>query len=440
MQNYVFVIDSNFQPLNPIHPARARDLLNKNKAAVFRTYPFTLILKAAIENPSLKPYQLKIDPGAKVTGLAIIQGEDVIWAAELSHRGALIKKSLDSRRAARRNRRNRNTRYRQARFLNRLRPEGWIPPSLMHRVFTIETWVRRICKFVPVTEIVMELVRFDTSLLQNPEISGTSYQQGELFGYEVREYLLEKYSRECAYCGAKDVPLEVEHIHPKSKGGSDRVSNLCIACHKCNQKKADKDVAEFLKKKPEVLKRVIAQAKAPLLDAARSVPGGSFPQANSLAVNQTRWKLFETLKALGLPVLTSSGGRTKYNRCRLQLPKHHWIDAVCVGHVDELILRTHQPLAIRCKGQGGRQKAALNKHGYPIRHNPLRPILGWSTGDIVLATITSGKYRGEYIGRIAPKSNGNCTFTPNGCKAFSSSLKYMTRIHCKDGYEYGFAR
>ena len=420
----MFVVDENLQPLNPIRPARARDLLNKGKAAVFRTYPFTLILKVKIENPSLKPYQLKIDPGSKVTGLAIVQGEDVIWTAELSHRGGVIKKSLDSRRSFRRNRRNRATRYRQARFLNRKRPQGWIPPSLMHRVLTIETWVRRICKFVPVIEIVMELVRFDTQLLQNPEIDSVEYQQGELFGYEVGEYLLEKWARQCAYCGVKDVPLEVEHICPKSKGGTDRVSNLCLSCHKCNQKKGNKDISDFLKKKPEVLKRVLAQAKTPLLDAA--------------AINATRWKLFETLKILGLPIITSSGGKTKYNRCRLQFPKTHWIDAACVGQVDSLILRTHQPLLIQCKGQGGRQKAALNKHGYPIRHNPLRPILGWSTGDIALATITSGKYLGEYVGRIAPKSNGNCTFTPFGGKAFSSNLKYMTRIHCKDGYEYGF--
>lgn len=426
MQNYVFVIDSSKCPLNPIPPARARELLTKGKASVFRMYPFTIILKTAIENPSLKPYQLKIDPGSKITGLAIVQGEDVIWASVLSHRGSLIKKSLDSRSDVRCNRRSRNTRYRQARFLNRKRPEGWLPPSLMHRVLTIETWVKRICKFVPVSEVVMELVRFDTQKLQNPEINGTEYQQGELFGYEVRQYLLEKWFRQCAYCGVKNVPLEIEHIHPKSKGGSDRVSNLCLSCHKCNQKKGNKDISEFLKKKPEVLKRILAQAQRTLLDAA--------------AINATRWKLFETLKTISLPVLTSSGGRTKYNRCRLQLPKQHWIDAACVGQVNELILRTQQPLLIQCRGQGGRQKAALNKHGYPIRHNPLRPIWGWSTGDIVKATITSGKYLGKYVGRIAPKSNGNCTFTPFGGKAFSSSLKYMTRIHCKDGYEYGFTR
>jgi hypothetical protein len=39
MPNYVFVIDTKKQPLNPIHPGRARKLLNSGKAAVWRTYP-----------------------------------------------------------------------------------------------------------------------------------------------------------------------------------------------------------------------------------------------------------------------------------------------------------------------------------------------------------------------------------------------------------------
>ncbi|WP_197047582.1 HNH endonuclease, partial [Planktothrix serta] len=65
--------------------------------------------------------------------------------------------------------------------------------------------------------------------LENPEISGIEYQQGELQGYEVRQYLLEKWSRKCAYCGVENVPLEVEHIHPKSQGGTDRISNLTVA-------------------------------------------------------------------------------------------------------------------------------------------------------------------------------------------------------------------
>ena len=91
-------------------------------------------------------------------------------------------------------------------FLNRKRPQGWLSPSLMHRVLTTESWVKRLCKFASVGEIRQELVKFDTQALDKPEISGCEYQQGTLFGYEVREYLLAKWKRKCAYCGVKNVP------------------------------------------------------------------------------------------------------------------------------------------------------------------------------------------------------------------------------------------
>ncbi len=179
-----------------------------------------------------------------------------------------MKSDLQSRAAIRRSRRNRKTRYRKSRFSNRKRSKDWLPPSLMHRVLTIETWVKRICRYVPVTVIAMELVKFDTQTLSNPETKGIAYQQGELFGYEVKEYLLAKWGRNCVYCGKENVPLEVEHIEPKSIGGSDRVSNLTLSCRCCNQKKGNKPIEEFLKKKPDLLTKIKATAKTPLRDAA----------------------------------------------------------------------------------------------------------------------------------------------------------------------------
>lgn len=128
----VFVLDSEKRPLSPVHPGRARQLLGAGKAAVHRRYPFTLILKRAVEQPTPAPLRLKIDPGAKATG-------EVIWAAELTHRGGVIKAGLDTRRAARRGRRQRRTRYRPARFQNRERRPGWLPPSLCSRVENILT-------------------------------------------------------------------------------------------------------------------------------------------------------------------------------------------------------------------------------------------------------------------------------------------------------------
>ncbi len=79
-------------------------------------------------------------------------------------------------------------------------------------------------------------------LMRNPDIQGKEYQQGTLAGYETRELLLEKWNRECAYCGAKDVPLQIEHIQPRAKGGSNSITNLTLSCQKCNTKKGSKDV------------------------------------------------------------------------------------------------------------------------------------------------------------------------------------------------------
>jgi 5-methylcytosine-specific restriction endonuclease McrA len=115
-------------------------------------------------------------------------------------------------------------------------------PSLRSRVDNVLTWAKRLINFAPVSGIVVETVRFDTQLIQNPEISGVEYQQGELAGYEVREYLLEKWGRTCAYCGTGNVPLEVEHIVPRVKGGSNRISNLTLSCKPCNQAKGSKDI------------------------------------------------------------------------------------------------------------------------------------------------------------------------------------------------------
>ncbi|MBP5977326.1 RRXRR domain-containing protein [Brasilonema sp. CT11] len=170
-QNYVFVLDTNQKPLSPCRPVTARKLLNTNKAAVFRRYPFTIILKKEVTDTP-EPIALKLDPGSKTTGIALLQGEKVVFGAELNHRGQAIKASLDSRRAIRRNRRARHTRYRQPRFLNRTRLHRWLAPSLQHRVETTLTWVGRFVRFAPIGSIAQELVRFDLQRLENPEISG----------------------------------------------------------------------------------------------------------------------------------------------------------------------------------------------------------------------------------------------------------------------------
>jgi hypothetical protein len=119
----VFVVDAKKQPLQPVHPGRARLLLSSGKAAVLKRYPFTLVLKVVIAAPQVQPLRLKLDPGSKVTGIALVNevSGDVVFAAELSHRGHAVKEALDARRAVRRSRRARHTRYRKARWRNRRR-------------------------------------------------------------------------------------------------------------------------------------------------------------------------------------------------------------------------------------------------------------------------------------------------------------------------------
>lgn len=424
MQNYVFLIDTNKQRLNPVTPKQARRLLEKGKAAVYRQYPFTLILKTAIDYPTIRPLILKLDPGSKFTGIVLLNGENVIWCAELEHRGYQIKDALLSRRQLRSSRRNRKTRYRKPRFDNRKRSDNWLPPSLEHRILTTQTWVKRLMRYAPITELWVEKVKFDMQQMQNPEISGVEYQQGKLQGYQVREYLLEKWDRECTYCGKKDVPLQIEHIQPKSKGGSNRVSNLCLACEKCNQKKGNKLIEEFLQKKPQILHKIKTQAKKPLKDAA--------------ALNATRNKLVKVLSDL-LPTRTATGAQTKYNRIKLNLSKQHWIDAACVGDIDNLRLLTNQPLKIKCNGHGTRQMCRTDQYGFPARYVPrFKFVKGFQTGDIVKAVVTSGKKIGEYIGRIATRSTGSFNISTREKLVQGISYKYCKTIHKKDGYSYAF--
>jgi 5-methylcytosine-specific restriction endonuclease McrA len=423
----VFVLDQTLQPLNPVRPARARILLSSGKAAVYRTYPFTLILHRVIEQPVLVPLRLKIDPGALTTGLALVNDAtgEVVWAAELEHRSFAVKRALDTRRAVRRSRRARHTRYRQPRWSNRRRRAGWLAPSLESRIAQVLTWVSRLRRLCPLTSLSLELVKFDTQALQDPEISGVEYQQGSVMGYEVREYLLEKWHRTCAYCGKQNLPLQIDHIVPRAKGGTDRASNLTLACEACNQTKDSQDVGEFLKDKPEVLARLLAQAEAPLRDAA--------------AVNTTRWALYERLKALGLPLEGGSGGRTKFNRSRQGLPKMHWLDAACVGASTPAGLRLEAvvPLTIKASGHGKRQMCGVNEAGFPIRHRKRQKVhRGYQTGDLVRAVIPAGKKAGTYVGRVLARATGSFDLVMKTGRIEGISHRYCNPLHRNDGYSY----
>jgi 5-methylcytosine-specific restriction endonuclease McrA len=428
----VFVLSHDRQPLDPCHPARARKLLGHGRAAVFRLAPFTIMLRERTAAQSVThPLRVKIDPGSRTTGLAVVNDAtgQVVWASHLEHRGQQVHERLVARASIRRHRRQRHTRYRPQRFLNRRRPTGWLPPSLERRIANATTWVARLRRWCPVGAISQELVTFDTHLLANPEISGVLYQQGTLSGYEVREYLLEQWGRTCAYCGATGAPFEVDHIIPQSRpGGTDRVSTLCLACHACNQAKGNRTPTEWRPNDPRC-QTVAERARQPLHDAA--------------AVNTTRWALYRRLEASGLPVEAGTGGRTTWNRTHRGLDKTHWLDAACVGAStpDHLLVRGSTPLAIRAMGRGNRQVCRTDAYGVPIRHRSrVNRHFGFAQGDVIGATVPRPSiYAGSYLGRVGVRASGKFDVVDarSGRRAHGIHHRHCRVVQRADGYQYG---
>jgi 5-methylcytosine-specific restriction endonuclease McrA len=418
----VFVIDIEQRPFAPCHSARARRLLTSGKAAVWRRYPFTIILKRAEPDAQPALLRIKIDPGSRITGLAVVNDStgQVVWAGELTHRGQHVKAGLDQRRACRRGRRQRQTRYRPRRFENRHRPRGWLPPSLESRISNVLTWVRRLRKYAPIGAASQELVKFDLQALERPEITGVEYQQGELAGYEVREYLLEKWKRRCAYCGATGVPLQVEHTVPKARGGANRASNFTIACASCNSAKGTRTADEF--GHPDVQ----AQARRPLTDAA--------------VMNASRWALFHRLKATWLLVEVGTGGRTKWNRTLRELPKAHWIDAACVGAStpEQLKLEGIVPLQITARGRHSRQMCRTNAFGFPDKApKAVSVVAGMRTGDLVRAVVPPPSVKaGTYVARLAVRATGSCNLQTSAGTVQGIHIRYCRPLHRGDGYTY----
>jgi 5-methylcytosine-specific restriction endonuclease McrA len=424
----VYVLAKNKTPLMPCTEKRARLLLERGRARIHRLSPFAIRLTDRTSG-DMQPIVLKLDPGSKTTGVALMRqnptATHVLNLIELEHRGASISQTLLQRRGYRKRRRSANLRYRAPRFDNR-RPEAGLRPSLQHRVDTTLAWVNRIFGLAPITELAQELVRFDTQLMQNAEISGIDYQHGTLAGYELREYVFEKFGRECVYCETTTGPINLDHLVARARGGSDRVSNLAPACILCNRRKGARNLRDFLDHDPTRAERIIKLAKAPLKDAA--------------SVNTTRWALFRALAAAGVPVSVGTGGRTKWNRSRYHLPKTHALDAACVGVMDEIasVSGTDKPtLEVKCMGRGAYQRTRVTASGFPrgylLRRKRVRD---FATGDTIRATVLSGKKAGQYTGRVAIRATGRFNIqTPDGVVQ-GVSWKHCRLVQRNDGYRY----
>lgn len=438
----VFVLSKDGKPLMPCHPARARELLKKGRAVVARQVPFTIRLKdRALAESEVDGIQLRIDPGSKGTGLALTDekkevdghGRTVIVrrgliSVELQHRGDQIHKCMQQRAGYRHRRRSANCRYRAPRSHNRAHAQNWLPPSLRHRVDTTISLVTRACRYAPVTEIHVESVTFDThSMSAGRTLRGTEYQHGPLAGTNARAYLHTKWGSACAYCDATGVPLNIDHLRPRSRGGSDRISNLVLACVPCNQAKGNQPVHAFLAHRPERLAKILQRVKAPLQDAA--------------AMNTTRWRLLEALEALGRPVHRWPGTLTKQNRTATGLPKTHTLDALCIGALDQeggdFVVRVPvHVLVAKATGRGSYARTTPDRFGFPrLRRARCKQHFGYVTGDLVRATVPSGKWAGTWTGRISVRARGQHSLaTPQG--RINVSHRNLRLLQRGDGYSY----
>ncbi|MEU8893640.1 RNA-guided endonuclease IscB [Streptomyces sp. NPDC048442] len=426
----VFVLDAHGTPLQPTSPARARKLLTKGRAVVARHTPFVIRMKGrTAESSEVDGVELGIDPGSKHTGIAVFTAKNGdrrgLYGIQLDHRGGAIRDKMSQRAHYRRGRRSRNLRHRAPRFLNRTRSKGWLAPSLRHRVETTVSWAMRLARWAPVTVVHMERVAFDTHTISaGGPLQGSDYQHGTLQGTEVREYLLAKWERACAYCGTTGVPLNIDHIHPKSRGGSDRISNLALACIPCNQTKNNTPVEVFLAKSPKQLARILAQAKVPLRDAA--------------AVNATRWALWHALdRTFPGAVRAASGGRTKWNRQRTGQPKTHTLDALCVGVLDSIDRTPCAVLVAAATGRGTYARTRTDRYGFPrLRLPRQKQFYGYQTGDLARAVVPTGKRTGTHTGRVAVRATGSFNIKTAHGLVQGIRHKYFRLLQRADGYGY----
>ena len=419
----VLVIDKRMHPCNAISEAYARILLYSKQAVIHKRYPFTIRLKNNNAVKKTATYTIKIDPGANVTGLSIVDNSNnVIMFAELRHRGKTIKRNLDSRRAVRRSRRNRKTRYRPARFKNRIRPQSWLAPSIKSRADNVINFVRKLKRFLNIMKIEIERVGFDIAQMSSDtKLCGVDYQQGALYQTELRPFLFKKHNGRCVYCGNK--ATEIEHVIPKSKGGTNSVHNLVIACRKCNELKGTLSLKEFSK--------LVSKDFSHL--EPRKLP------KHAAIVQSARNYMFKEISKIVPNTAGYDAWLTKYNRDELGLPKQHYYDALSVGEIKNYKFLTDKVLIISAKGRGSRQMCRMDRFGFPrTSAKASKTVKGFQTGDIVKAVVPTGSKQGEYLGRVAVRASGSFNIETKDAVIQGIGYKFCRLLQRNDGYSYDY--
>ena len=419
----VFVLDKSKKPLDMITNAKARILLRNKLAVVDKVYPFTIRLKDDSCGSKDRAYIVKLDPGSRTTGVAVTDDKgSVVMLAEFEHRGHVIKKNLDSRRAVRRSRRQRKTRYREARFLNRTRSDGWLAPSVKSRADNVINFIRKYKKLLNIAKVEIERVSFDTAQMSSDvELYGTDYQRGSLYQTKLRDFIFSRSKGKCFYCDEK--AEEIDHIIPKSNGGTNSIYNLVASCRSCNERKSNLTLKAF--------------GKLVGKDFSKLEPK-KLPKDAAIVQSARDYMVIEISKLVA-DTKSYDAWLTKYNRDELGLSKQHYYDALSVGNVQDYKFLTDKVLIISAKGRGSRQMCHMDRFGFP-RTSPKgsKSVKGFQTGDIVKAIVPTGSKQGEYLGRVAVRSSGSFNIETNDYLIQGIGYKYCRIIQRNDGYSYDY--
>ena len=409
----VYVLNIDGRPLMPTERlGRVRRLLKEQKAIVVDYQPFTI--KLAYECPNrTQDVSLGVDAGSKHVGLSATTTKKVLFEAQLELRADIVKK-LATRREFRMTRRNRKTRYRKSRFLNRTKSKkkGWLAPSIRHKVWAHLWNIGRIKRILPISRITIEVAQFDTQLLKAKELGlsvpqGTDYQKGEQLGFwNVREYVLFRDGHKCRCCKGKsgDSILNVHHIESRKTGG-DAPNNLVTLCETCHKKYHKGEI-----KLPQTIRRGTSYKDAAFMGVIRKEV-----YRMSRIVNNT----------LACPVGITFGYITKNTRIRCGLSKEHTVDARCISG-NPMAKSNGATYVIKPLRHHNRQlhKASILTGGIRKNNQATKEVFGFRLMDTVL-------YNGQVCYVNGRRTSGKFSLVDINGKVLTNSASYrkLTRIN-----------
>ena len=405
----VYVLSKNGQPIMPTNNhGQVRLLLKSGKAKVVKRVPFTIQLIGTSKTYT-QEITLGVDTGSKHIGLSVTTKKKVLFEANVELRNDIVE-LISVRRELRHSRRNRKTRYRKPRFLNRRKSkkEGWLPPSVLQKINTHLIVISKVHKILPISKVIVEVANFDIQKINNHKISGKEYQQGPQWHFRtVNDYVKYRDNNTCQCCQGKsgDNKLEIHHIESRKTGGN-APNNLVTLCKTCHDKYTNGII-----KLPSIIKR-----------------GKSFRDATFM--NIMKYKLLDELGKQYSDVMFTFGYITKIVREALDLPKEHYIDGRCISG-NPLAKSDGKVYIIKKIRRHNRQlyKSKTMKGNIRKKNQCPYTVFGFHRYDLV-------KYKGQLCYINSLRMSGSFMLKILGNKEFTkySTYKKLQRIQSRGGY------